>query len=123
MKLISFIFIIGLIICCQQKPAIKIDPEFVGNWTHLTSTDDFKRLEIDEEGKGYIVVAGGYTTRRKWIIKNDVLGFGWYAIDFEQFKIDSFPQTATYSFSNNLDSVSTGDRYIWLDGNLYTDHQ
>jgi hypothetical protein len=109
---------------CKKEAAIEVDESFKGNWKHYIDAANTITLEIDEDSKGIIwrYENGDFksdTQYRKWLIKNDILHFGWLSAKEEKFSIDQYPTTASNAFIDNLDTIPIGGKYIILDGNYY----
>ena len=132
-RITLFFLSICLIISCKKENAVAIHPQMAGYWKHYTNATKDQSLQIDNDGTGciYYHESGEFyldSQTRKWLTKDNILTFGWLGqsgkktID-EKFIIDSLPQTATFNFMNNYDTVLIGDRYMWLDGRVYVDKQ
>lgn len=81
-------------------------------------------MGIESDSKGFIerYENGKFksdTQRRKWLIKNDKLHFGWMSAKYERFRINAYPAVATTIIIHNLDTIQVGDRYVILDGKYY----
>jgi len=109
---------------CKKKPIVEQDNSFIGGWRHNIDESETIYLIINENSKGFIEHYENDqfeddTQHRKWLIKNNVLYFGWLGMGSEKFTIDQYPIIATSPILNNLDTVNIGDTYMILEGDYY----
>ncbi len=111
---------------CKKEAATTVQSQLEGIWKHHSDQTHTVFLEIGADSKGYIEYYENNTFKsdtqpRKWLIKNNVLYFGWLSGKEEKFSIDLNPSTATFEFIKQYDTIEAGHRYIVLNGSFYVE--
>lgn len=126
--LFSLIFILGALMSCHKKPVTKEHAEFEGNWRHKLDTQRATYITIYSDSRGYTNTYNYQTgelledgPNRKWHYKKDKLYCGWLAMGSDVYTVDQEPQIATDVLIKDLDTAYLGDRYMVIEGDLYTD--
>jgi hypothetical protein len=99
--------------------------EFEGNWRHKLDATRAKYLTIYSDSKGYINTYNYQTGElleetkdHKWRHKKGILYFNWPVA--EKFNVIQEPTFASDIVIIGLDTAYLGQRYMILDGELYT---
>ena len=119
--LIPFLLFTIIFFGCKKEKVADVHPEMVGYWTHFTSEISSKSLDIPNKGVGsiYYYHKGNPTedNTAPWFIKKDKLLFG--RVSPEEFTINTYPTTAVGAFISGYDTVSIGEKYMMLSGEVY----
>ncbi len=128
LRLSFFILLVALLPACQKKPVTKEHAEFEGNWRHKLDTQRATYITIYADSRGYTDTYNYLTgellqdsANRKWRYKKGKLYFSWWATGTDIYRVDEEPKIATDVVIKGLDTAYLGDRYMVLDGDLYTD--
>ena len=123
----SWLLIIFLL-SCQKKPVTKEHAEFEGNWRHKLDTQRATYITIYSDSRGYTNTYNYQTgelleegPNRKWRYKKGKLYFGWLGMGSDVYSVDQEPEIATDVIIKGLDTAYLGDRYMVIEGDLYTD--
>jgi len=116
-----------LLASCTKELVTENHPEFVGSWLHHTKESHDRKLYIFADGTGYLAWIGPYfdeSKTRKWFLANDKLFFGKHRINAKPdanyiMHIDVYPTVSNHDFIYDLDTVSTGETYMILDGHAF----
>jgi hypothetical protein len=124
--LLFFCGLFFLLFSCKKEAAISVQSQLEGFWKHNSDQTHSVFLEIGADSKGYIEYFENNefksdTQQRKWLIKNNILYFGWLTGKEEKFSIDLNPTVATFEFIKQFDTIEIGHRYIVLDGAYYVE--
>lgn len=128
MKIIYKIFVPIILLSgffsCKKEAAINVNENLIGIWKHNVDASNTIYLEIDDDSKGYIEYYenGTFksdTQKRKWLIKDNKLFFGWLGAGDEKFIINQYPSISPNVIISGSDTISTGDTYIVLDEKYY----
>lgn len=124
LKIVIHTSLLQLIFACQKEPAIEIDSNFIGDWKHNSTATNTVYLQIENDSKGYIEYFenGTFksdTQRRKWLVKNGKLYFGWMSSKDEKFTIDQYPSIASNIIIHDNDTIGSGDYFMILDGEYF----
>ncbi len=124
LKYIFLFCFLGSMCSCKKERITKGHEEFVGFWKHYTDSEKFSAVEIESSGGGTIYDTyddnpSDDAEAGNWFIKGDGLIFGHFYNTKIDFKIDIYPTEAESAFIIDYDTVSIGDRYMKLDGDIY----
>lgn len=125
MKRIAFVLLLVMSGSCQKKAAHKVNPAFVGNWSHHTVAQEHMYFRIESDSRGWLDIynaagkqqAGDQS--RKWLIKKSYLYFGRLGMGEEKFHIDVFPEAAAGEIVHGVDTIPAGRTYMVLDGDYF----
>lgn len=129
MKFIFSTFLLTmLVLSCQKKEATDIDINFLGTWKYIEHSDRRHYISIEDDSKGWYHVydsSGNFLKwssdqRRKWLIKKDVLLFGWTSMKEQRFHIDQYPQKADQILFIPYDTIHVDQYYMILNGHYFT---
>ena len=126
--LFNILLLSVLIFSCQKKKATSIDPTFIGTWKYIEHSDRTQYISIEEDSRGWYRVynsSGDFVKwssdmQRKWLIKKDILHFGWDSNKHQRFHIDQYPKKAGQVIIIPYDTIHVDQYYIILDGNYFT---
>lgn len=128
MKILFYVTISLFLFSCQKKPVTKEHAEFEGNWRHKLDTQRATYITIYSDSRGYTNTYNYQTgelleegPNRKWRYKKGKLYFGWLAMGSDVYSVDQEPEIATDVIIKGLDTAYLGDRYMVIEGDLYTD--
>ncbi len=120
-------YLVLLLCSCQKEPIVDSNIHFEGFWKYQRDTVSWLTIKIEANSKGDIFYVGdGWpgtfgTLTKTWYAKGDQLLFGKNASDDEIFQIDTPPTIATNEIETTFDTIIIGQKYMYLDGNLYID--
>lgn len=118
-----------LAVSCQKKKAASVDPDFVRTWRFIEHSNRIHYISIGEDSRGSYTVydsLGNYLKwssdmQRKWLIKKDILRFGWTSMKEQEFHIDQYPEKAEQTIFIPYDTIEAGQYYMILDGHYFAD--
>ena len=127
MKCLAVLFLsILFLLSCKKEQVTKYNADFEGNWRHKLDANRAKYLTIYSDSKGYMNTYDYLTGElleeskdHKWRHKKGVLYFNWPIS--QKFNVTQEPTFATDVLVIGLDTAYLGDRYMILNGELYTD--
>ena len=122
------LFLICLLPSCLKESVTKEHPEFEGNWRHKLDTERATFITVNADSRGYTNTYNYQTgelledgPNRKWHYKKGKLYFGWLAMGSDVYSVDQEPEIATDLIMKGLDTAYLGDRYMVIEGDLFTD--
>lgn len=127
MRKAYWLVLLVLIVSCKKEAAVDANIIIEGRWKYQRDSDSWMTLTIYEDSKGDIYYNGdGWpgefaTLSKTWYIKENELLFGKNPNKDGLFSIDTSPTVATNPIYTTFDTIIVGQKYMYLNGNLYID--
>ncbi|HEY0031178.1 MAG TPA: hypothetical protein VGC65_10500 [Bacteroidia bacterium] len=111
-----------MLFSCKKEKISKTHPELAGRWTEQTGTDQYKILEINQDGSGVYYEdypSEGDKKHRKWRLKDNFL---FYGLTDNLGEITEYPTNASSDMPyGNNDTIIAGTRYFIPNNTFYTE--
>lgn len=112
---------------CQKEKALSVDPNFIGTWKFIEHPNRIHYISIKDDSRGTYTVydsSGNYLKWssdmvRRWVIKKDVLHFGWMSMKEQRFTINQYPKTSKVQLVIPYDTIEIGQGYAIMDDQYF----